>query len=77
MNGHDQLRVLVCPLCGKVGTLDLCTRMVAPPTGTPLVINGDRVLAREVDALVCTARACDFYRLSTLNNAYSVPISRA
>jgi hypothetical protein len=76
MNGHAQLRVLPCPECGKVGTLDLCTKMLAPPTDPPLVVDGSLVLARAVDALVCTEPPCDFYRLSDRSSMVTVASRR-
>lgn len=79
MGGHEQLQVLSCPACGKVGTLDLCTRMVAPPVGVwPRVDGTVKVLACEALALVCTAPGCHFVRPPTLDNAvpYRDPFQR-
>lgn len=75
MGGHEQLQVLPCPSCGKVGTLDLCTRMVAPPAGAwPHADGRLKVLARETPVLVCTDSDCQFTRVPTLDNA--VPLER-
>lgn len=77
MNGHAQLRVLPCPECGKVGTLDLCTKMVPPASDPLLMIDGAQVLAQAVDALVCTASPCDFYRLSNRPSLVTLAARRA
>lgn len=74
MGGHEQLQVLSCPVCGKVGTLDLCTRMVALPAGAwPRSDVSLKVLAREAPVLVCTAPGCHFLRPPTLSNAIGYP----
>lgn len=73
MSGHEQLKVLFCPQCGKIGTLDLCTRLAAPPAGSWPRLDGTlKVLARETPVLVCTAPGCGFMRGPTLANAMPV-----
>jgi hypothetical protein len=77
MSGHAQLQMLTCPQCGKLGTLDLCTKMVPPPSDPLLLVGGRAMVAREVDALVCTAAPCHFYRLSSQVNGIAVGARRA
>lgn len=71
MSGHEQLKVLPCPSCGKVGTLDLCTRMVAlpvralPVVADPLLGGPLRALTQQALVLVCTSPSCRFVRPAT------------
>lgn len=71
MGGHEQLQVLPCPSCGRVGTLDLCTRLVAPEGGSGWP---SRALARQVTVLACTR--CPFVREPSLTNAVPVEYPR-
>ena len=66
MSMEDQLRQVVCPGCGEVGSLGVELRLVAKPIGSFSLAGAQmKVSAREVPHLVCTTVGCGFTKAAS------------
>ena len=66
MSMEDQLSQVVCPGCGKDGSLGVELRLVAQPIGSFSLAGAQmKVSAREVPHLVCTTVGCGFTKAAS------------
>jgi len=66
MSMEDQLRQVVCPSCGEVGSLGVELRLVAQPIGSFSLAGAQmKVSARDVPHLVCTTVGCGFTKAAS------------